>query len=200
MIGQTLKQIWNQGFTLEDFIKQMDSNQSAMRRRLDEVKVHAASQIIHPRPSHVSVLTEAWCGDSLMNLPIVVSFIRQFSGVDLRVFVRSKFPELRQVYQDRGIINIPTVTFLDGNFCELGTWVERPKSAKQRIEAWKNARPEMEIIAGRDDLSRDEKRALLKPHTDQLLIEMEGWYREEFQLETVRELESILMNSSRAAA
>ncbi len=192
MIGQTLQQFWNQGLTLDAFISQMDSYQADMRRRLTEVSVALDDSSGCQTPCYVSVLTESWCSDSLMNLPIVVSFIRHFPEIELRVFLRSQFPELRQAYQEAGIINIPAVTFLDTNFNVLGTWVERPQKATGQIALWKQGYPEMELIRTREDLGREEKRALLMPFTEKLLAEMEIWYKNDLQQETVAELNRVL--------
>ena len=105
-------------------------NQSHMTRRLASVQLTSAERSAFARyhgRMHVLVMTEDWCGDALMNLPILARIVEALPDADLRVFVRTTAVELNAYYTGRDVTKIPVITFLDQDFRELGTWVERPR-------------------------------------------------------------------------
>lgn len=60
---------WQTGLTLDEFVNGMQTHQVAMQRRLGEVRLAEADCADFARfisPLHTLVMTEDWCGDSLM--------------------------------------------------------------------------------------------------------------------------------------
>lgn len=188
-------QFWQSGLTSDEFIDGMKINQEDMKRRIEEINFSHHERLLISSLTQdifVIVVSEDWCGDSLMNLPIIVKLSKICSHIHLRIFVRSAHPELRAYFADRGITNIPTFYFLDDKFCEIGVWVERPKKAYPILADWKAKHPEMEAIRNAPNLSKEEKRELLKPFTQKLNKEMENWYADGLQHETISEIMDIL--------
>ncbi len=185
---------WQQALTVEQFLDSMAQHQDAMRRRMATVQLRA-DEIERLRsletPRYLAVMTEDWCSDCLMVLPVLVR-IAQAAAVDVRIFVRREWHSLRAYYTGQDIPSIPVATFLDEDFQPLATWIERPRAGHERLAAWKTAHPEVELTRKRADLSAEEKRERLKDILDQLLVEMEQWYAEELQSETVREVTEVL--------
>ena len=98
-------------------------NQSHMARRLASVQLTSAERMLSPgmhSGMHVLVMTEDWCGDAWMNLPIVARIAETLPDADLRVFVRTAAPELNAYYTGRGVTRIPVVTFLAPGFSRTG--------------------------------------------------------------------------------
>ncbi len=189
------RETWQQGLTVEEFVESMTQHQEPMRRRLQQVMLQpqeiAQVQKLD-KPLYLAVMTEDWCTDCLMVFPILVKLAQESGMIEVRVFIRREWPALRSFYQSQDIPSIPVATFLDDQFQPLVTWIERPRAAHHRLAAWKLAHPEVEQIRRRADLSSDEKRQMLKEVLDQLLVEMEEWYAEELQSETVREILELL--------
>jgi hypothetical protein len=186
---------WQAGLTLAEFVERMTTYQDKMRRRLREVALSEADCAGLARlnqPVHALVMTEDWCPDSLMNVPILARVVEAAPGMDMRIFVRSASPDLEAYYQARGIRCIPVFTFLDADFNEIGTWLERPQAAHERLHGWKAAHPEFDPAHQDRTLSPQERRARRRALMQGLPLEMEGWYAEGLQAETVKELKALL--------
>lgn len=196
MTGQVIQLAdWQRGLTIQTLMDQMDVNQAAMRRRVASVKLSKAEQnrlMALNVPRRILVLTEEWCSDCLMNLPILVHIAEASPNLELRFFVRKDWPDLRLYFNIRDIFSLPTVQVMDENFLPLGVWIERPQAAHQRLAEWKAANPEMEHTRRRADLTSDQKREMMRAFNDRLLGEMESWYDQGLQSETIREVTDLL--------
>lgn len=92
----------------------------------------------------------------------------------LWIFIHPQAPDLNDYYVARGITHIPVFTFLDADFNEIGTWVERPQAAHAQISGWLAAHPEIESIHSDPTLTDETRRAKLRPPFDGMLAEMES--------------------------
>jgi hypothetical protein len=190
---------WLTGRELGPYIESMEFNQTAMRRRLAEVGLTTRDQQRLGRiegPVHVLVMTEDWCSDSLMNLPIVARIVEATPGMDLRIFKRSESAGLNEFYIRQGSSRIPVVTFLDGDFQEMGTWMERSRAAHGKIEEWAAAHPEGLESPGNLELSVEERRQLLEGVYGDFTAEMEGWYADGLAQATVDEFIAYLFQAT----
>ncbi len=186
---------WQAGLTLAEYVEGMTTYQDAMRRRLHEVTLSDADYAELARlnrPLHALVMTEDWCPDCLMNVPILARVVEAAPGMDMRIFVRSRFPNLKAYYQARGVGCIPVFTFLDAAFAEIGTWLERPQAAHARLQEWKAACAQFDPANGDPTLTRREHGARRRAQLQGLPFEMERWYAEGLQAETVKELKVLL--------
>ncbi len=186
---------WQTGLTLDQFVAGMKAHQADMRRRLREVVLPAREPDYFARVEslvHVLVMTEDWCGDSLMNLPILARLVEVAPGMDMRIFVRGGAPDLNDHYTARGITHIPVFTFLGADFDEIGTWVERPQAAHARIGEWMATHPEVAELLADTRMTTEERHRALQEKFGALLSEMEGWYTDRLQAATVAELNALL--------
>lgn len=190
---------WNTGLTLEGFVDGMNKHQVEMRRRLGEVALSPGEQGLLKGvvgPLYTLVLTEDWCGDSLMSLPILAHMVEFVPDMQLRIFRRSKARELNAAYENRGITHLPVFTFFDESFNEIATWSERSEAAYGRIAQWREEhRPRLAAIYHDRHLSEEARKEKLLEMTGVYLREMEGWYREELQTATIQELSKLLLHS-----
>ncbi len=191
------KDSYAKGLLWESYLSRMTSNQDLAKTLYGEAQLapedrRDLEQAIarHGGTIFISAMTEPWCGDSAANLPLIARLAAELPGVELRIFVRSEHPGLHAAYEAEGIDRIPTVSLFDASFRELGRWVERPKAANARIEAWKAGHPELEAL-GKSSDPEDKKRR--RSIYDGLLDEMVAWYRGGMWNETVRELKEILL-------
>ena len=188
-------QTWQNGLPLERYVDGMQRHQEATRRRLARIALgpadrQALAQLGQVR--HALVMTEDWCGDSMLTVPILAAIVASLPAADLRLFPRGANPDLDAYFQARGITHIPVFTFLDAGFHELGTWVERPQAAHQRLAAWNDAHPEVVALRNDPSLDPEQRRLRLRPLTAGLLDEMEGWYDAGLQQATVDEIVQLL--------
>lgn len=196
---------WDKGLSIFDLIAGMTANKEAMQRRYQTIELTGSEKdrlMALSAPRRLMVLTEEWCSDCLMNLPILAKLADTALHIDIRFFVRKDWPELRVYFNGRDIYSLPTVQVLDESFKPLAVWVERPQAAHQRLAEWKEAHPEVEHTRRRADLTSEQKREMLRSFSDQLLDQMEKWYAQDLQSETVREvtemLETLEKDSQRA--
>jgi len=134
---------FEQGLTYEGFKAQMTRNRDRLEENERRVQLRpedVAGFRDLPRPLHVVVLAEDWCGDVLANLPVLGRLAVESGKLDLRVFLRDQNDDLMQRYLNRGMYkSIPVFAFFDEDFREIGHWIERPASvtelrAKRRRE------------------------------------------------------------------
>jgi hypothetical protein len=187
--------LWLEGIRPENYICGMQANQADMRRRMAEVKLAPADVARLQRFKRlvkVSVLSEEWCVDCLMTLPIMTQIAATVPGMELHVFPRSKWPMLKEYYHSRGIMSVPTYSFLDENFVEFATFIERPQLVHQKMNTWKTAHPEADEIRRSATLTSDEKSSLLADIRHRLQCEMEGWYAADCQSAMVAEVAALL--------
>jgi len=138
------------GMSYDAFKGQMTRNRERLEENERRVEIRpedlAAFRDL-PRPLHVLVLAEDWCGDVIANLPVLARLARESGKLDVRVFLRDQNDDIMQAYLNQGQYkSIPVFVFFDGDFREIGHWIERPASvtalrAKRRAEIFR-AHPE----------------------------------------------------------
>jgi hypothetical protein len=121
------------GLTLEESIAQMTVN----RDRLAGALARAATEPAGPdvlerlgRPRKLMVITEDWCGTSLVYVPYVASLMAADPTLEVRVFLRDDNPDVMDHYLKHGLYrSIPVFAFFDDDMRELARFIEqRPGS------------------------------------------------------------------------
>jgi len=96
-----------------------------------------------PKPVNVLALAEDWCGDVVANLPVLAKLAEASGGkLNVRILLRDQEPgaQVMNEHLNKGQFkSIPTVVFLDGDFNELGVWIERPESVTKLREEKRRA-------------------------------------------------------------
>lgn len=190
------ERIWNTGMTSEEYVSQMNIYQKEMLQRINDLRITSAEfdrvrKIDQGRK--LLVLTESWCKDCLMNLPIIIKIAEASEKIELRIFERSKNEELTTYFLSEGLSNIPICWIMNEDFSKRGHWVERPKKAYRLIDEWKLDHPELQTIEKDSSLTAEEKKEKKYPIMAKLLDEMWNWYDTELQSETVKEIYKILV-------
>jgi hypothetical protein len=125
-----------QGMSYQDFRAQMTRNQERFDTNERKVEIDPADLAVFkalPRPLHVLVLAEDWCGDVIDNLPVIGRLAAESGKLDLRIFLRDQNPDLMDQFLNRGEFrSIPVFAFFDDQFREIGRFIERPDSVTER--------------------------------------------------------------------
>jgi len=186
---------WQQGVALETYGTGMQTYRADMERRMAEVHltVEDSTRLQQlQRPVKLAVLSEDWCIDCLMTLPIAAQMAAVAPTLEMRIFSRNKWWVLKEFFNERGIMAIPVYAFLTPEFEEFATFVERPQPATERLNAWKAAHPEVDELRRSFSLTNQQKSARLATIRQGMQVEMEEWYRNAFQSAMVAEFATLL--------
>lgn len=154
-----------------------------MKRRFAELAESHGGEL------SISALTEDWCGDSAVTLPIVARLAEEIPEIRFRVLIGKRFPELQSAYKEDGFESIPVLSLFDSSWRELGRWMERPKSANERVKAWITGQPRIAQLRRSED---PEEIRELKAIFAGLVEEMADWYRNGLWEEVLEEIAAIL--------
>lgn len=84
------------------------------------------------------VITEAWCGDSAQNLPVIAQIAEQSRGkIELGILLRDENPGIMDRYLTNGGRSIPKLIAFREDGTEDFQWGPRPESARQMFLEWK---------------------------------------------------------------
>jgi len=123
------------GMTYDAYKAQMTRNKEQFEQNEKELalsteEVSALKSL--PQSVNVLALAEDWCGDVVANLPILGRLEQEAPGkLNVRVLLRDQQPgeQVMDEHLNKGQFkSIPTLIFLDGDYKEVGIWIERPES------------------------------------------------------------------------
>ena len=124
------KERFAEGLTLPQYLEQMRMNRDRFVRAFETADVRPEDARVLERlgkPTRLLVITEDWCGTSLVYVPAVAALAASDPGIDLRVFLRDANPDIMDQYLKRGLYrSIPVFAFFDDDMNELARFVEQP--------------------------------------------------------------------------
>jgi hypothetical protein len=119
--------------------EQLEQNEKDLQLKSEDVEALRSL----PKPVNALALAEDWCGDVVANLPVLGKLAEASGGkLNVRILLRDQEPGSRVMdeHLNKGQFkSIPTVVFLDGDFNELGVWIERPESVTKLREEKRRA-------------------------------------------------------------
>ena len=85
------------------------------------------------------IITEAWCGDSAQNLPVIAEIAKvNPEKIKLYIVLRDENPELISKYLTEGARAISKLIVTDDTLGkEVFSWGPRPKPAQEILKEWK---------------------------------------------------------------
>lgn len=132
----TLREAFENGLTPAEYTLLLDEDQRALHATYERravVSPEAAARIRSAGTSHVLVITEPWCGDSLAILPGILRLFEE-AGIEVRIVRRDEHPDLIDQYLTNGGRSIPIAVILDEAFDERFHWGPRPWPAQRLFE------------------------------------------------------------------
>jgi hypothetical protein len=116
---------------------------SARSRRLDKtflVSEHIKEVFTGVTSKQVwMILSEAWCGDSAQNIPVIAKLASQNSFIELRILLRDENSDIMDLFLSNGTRSIPVLVAFDEEWNEIFKWGPRPKAAKDMVNDLKVA-------------------------------------------------------------
>lgn len=79
------------------------------------------------------ILSEAWCGDSAQNIPIIHKMAEASKNVKLIILLREQNLDIMDAFLTRGARSIPKLIAIDDDKEILFTWGPRPSSMQELV-------------------------------------------------------------------
>lgn len=134
----SLKTYFNDSQPLNDYIEQMSENKEDLltiyKSFLLPEDDDRLTKIKSLNYSKVLVITEDWCGDAMMNLPILKNIAEQLN-LEVRVFHRDDDTNLIDQYLTNGTArSIPIFVFLNDDYQQETVWGPRARQAQKFVD------------------------------------------------------------------
>ena len=169
------RKIWEGALTFDQFVAQARPEHQALWQGIYR---HAtapswAVELLGDQQLHFLAISEDWCMDTSNTIPFLQRVAEAAPGVDLRLILRDKNPDIMNRYLTNGSRSIPVLIILDGEFREVGRWGPRPAD----LQAW--------VITNRPLLAKGE-----------VVKEERRWYARDKGETTIREVLQSVRTSS----
>lgn len=137
---------FQKGLTAEEYINSMTKNKEEMLTIFEGFTLKDEDrnrlESLRPKELRAIVLTEDWCGDALLNNPILLR-VAEAAGIDVRFVLRDQNLELMDQYLTNGTSRaIPIFIFIDQEGNEIGVWGPRAPELQALVEKRRAALPD----------------------------------------------------------
>lgn len=141
-----LNEWFQKGLTLEEYINSMRRNKNEMLSIYERFTLTAEDQLkleaLKPQGLRAIVLTEDWCGDALLNNPILMR-IAEAAAMEVRFVLRDQNLELMDQYLTNGTSRaIPIFIFINQEGSEVGVWGPRAPEMQALVDNGRASLPE----------------------------------------------------------
>src|SRR3954465_14218059 len=117
------RKLWDEALTFDAFVAACKAEHCGLWQgvyKLARVPEWAGNAVPTGTQRKLLVIAEDWCGDASNTVPIIARFVAQTPGLELRVIMRDRYPEVMDQYLTNGSRSIPIVIVLDGAFGGIG--------------------------------------------------------------------------------
>ncbi|WP_428910682.1 thioredoxin family protein [Niallia sp. Krafla_26] len=170
-----LKQWFEKGLTKDEYIMGMNVNKEKMQHIYNQFALNESererTQTLKNHGLKVIVISEDWCGDAMLNNPILLR-IAEEANIDVRFILRDQNLELMDQYLTNGTSrSIPIFIFINENGEEKAVWGPRAPKLQELVTS------ELGKLPSQDDPDFKEKQmALYKGLGERYQVEEELWH------------------------
>ncbi|MYL57089.1 thioredoxin family protein [Virgibacillus halodenitrificans] len=136
---------FNKGILPDDYIESMQTHRENLLHIYDNFQLpedQAFFDALKKQNLRVIVLTEDWCGDAMLNIPILLR-LSEAANINVRMLLRDQNLELMDQYLTNGKSrSIPIFIFLDAEGNEVAKWGPRAEKVQQFVGHSKKALPQ----------------------------------------------------------
>ncbi|MHA6252311.1 thioredoxin family protein [Oceanobacillus sp. CAU 1775] len=133
----SLDQWFEKAMTANDYIEAMTQNKEDLLHIYDQFETPEDEEFfnqLQAKNLRAIVLTEDWCGDAMLNIPILLK-IADKGNINVRMLLRDENLELMDQYLTNGKSRaIPIIIFIDENGKEVGKWGPRAASIQEFVD------------------------------------------------------------------
>lgn len=149
-----LNQWYEKGMDPDTYIEAMDENKDNLLHIYDGFKPPEDNEFnrkLADKNLRVIVLTEDWCGDAMLNIPILLHISEQ-ANMPVKVLLRDDNLELMDQYLTNGKSrSIPIFIFIDESGKRVAKWGPRAEKIQEFVDESTNQLP------SKDDENYSEK-------------------------------------------
>ncbi|GIN73257.1 thioredoxin [Bacillus sp. J14TS2] len=140
-----LSQWFQKGITSEEYIQSMQNHQENSKYILQHFEIPTQDSEffseLKKKALRVIVITEDWCGDAMVNVPILLR-LAENADMDVRMILRDQNLELMDQYLTNGTSrSIPIFIFIDQAGKEYAVWGPRADSIQYFVEEQRSKLP-----------------------------------------------------------
>ncbi|MFJ7746347.1 thioredoxin family protein [Peribacillus sp. NPDC097295] len=144
----TLHEWFENGIPAKEFIETMKVNKEGLQSVYERFSVseedRAFFEEVKGKELRAIVITEDWCGDAMMNIPILLN-IAQATNIDTRMVLRDQNLELMDQYLTNGTArSIPIFIFIDEEGKEKAVWGPRAPKVQEFVMEMRKELPAKE--------------------------------------------------------
>ncbi|QED46482.1 thioredoxin family protein [Cytobacillus dafuensis] len=141
----SLNQWFEKGLTADQYMTGMKVNQNEMSQILEQFSLSDGEKEIlaslKDKGLKAIVLSEDWCGDALLNNPILLKIAEEI-GMEVRFLLRDQNLELMDQYLTNGTSRaIPIFIFINENGEEQAVWGPRAKELQDLVDQERSQLP-----------------------------------------------------------
>ncbi|WP_085991492.1 thioredoxin family protein [Oceanobacillus senegalensis] len=139
-----LNQWFDKAISAETYIKSMKTNKEGLQYIYNQFVLpddEVFFEKVKAKNLRAIVLTEDWCGDAMLNVPILLK-LSEKANIEVRMLLRDQNLELMDQYLTNGKSrSIPIFIFIDENGNEIAKWGPRAKEVQQFVDDSRNTLP-----------------------------------------------------------
>ncbi|MCM3740193.1 thioredoxin family protein [Oceanobacillus luteolus] len=139
-----LNQWFEKAMSADDYIEKMEKNKEGLLHIYDTFNLPDHTDLyenIREKNLRAIVLTEDWCGDAMLNVPILLR-IAEKANIDVRMLLRDDNLELMDQYLTNGKSrSIPIFIFINEEGNEVAKWGPRAAKVQEFIDESRAALP-----------------------------------------------------------
>ncbi|MBD8136647.1 thioredoxin family protein [Bacillus sp. CFBP 13597] len=171
---KTLNEWFEKGIPAQEFVSSMKVHKENLQSIQQGFSISAEDQeffdALKKKALRVIVITEDWCGDAMMNIPILLN-ISEAANIETRMILRDQNLELMDQYLTNGTArSIPIFIFIDKDGEEKAVWGPRAPKVQEFVMKLRSDLP-----AKDDELFEAEQKAVIKKITAAFAEEKHLW-------------------------
>lgn len=136
-------------------------------------------------PIHALVVSEDWCPDCALNVPVLMTIAALNPAFEVRFLKKDEADDILAFAMKGDRKAIPTIFFFDHGWREIGHWVERPVRADVLLAEWDRTHPTPREPDRTADVWKDYRHAR-SAYRDEIFFAQRLWQQ------TIEELRRIL--------
>lgn len=168
-----LDQWFEKAMTVEIYIASMETNQKELESIYRQFEIQDDESFfrrLSDEKLRVIVLTEDWCGDAMVNVPVLLKLAEK-AKMEVRMLLRDQNVELMDQYLTNGTSRaIPIFIFIDQEGEERAVWGPRAASLQKYVDE------ERAKLPSKDDPNfQEEQEKLYKQMTERYSTDARVW-------------------------